>query len=105
MFKGWMRIDENEYLHLEDMSEVRQAVLKVFGTTLTLRAQIPCPEFDLFGLSRFEALNAELNTPELAGIALLGADVPPVPMMLVGEPRRYCLEFDGLWDSASDTSA
>ncbi|KAK3904982.1 mat A-2 [Staphylotrichum tortipilum] len=72
--------DEAEYLHLEDMSE------------------IPCPEYDLFGMSRFEALNAELNTPELAGIALLGADVPPVPVILMGQPTRYCLQFDGLWD-------
>jgi len=50
------------------------------------------------GLSRLEALNAEINAPELAGISLLGADVPPVPAMLEGEPRRYCLEFDGHWN-------
>ncbi len=100
MFRGWKRFDEAEYLHLEDMSEVRHTVLqdRVFGTILTPSAQIPCPEYDLFGLSRFEALNAELNTPELAGIALLGADVPRVPMILMGEPRRYCLEFDGHWN-------
>ncbi|KAK4154862.1 hypothetical protein C8A00DRAFT_14038 [Chaetomidium leptoderma] len=74
------RIDESKLLHLEDMSE------------------LPCPEYNLLGLSRFEALNAEINATELAGIALLGAEVPPVPVFLEGEPRKYCLEFDGQWD-------
>ncbi len=50
------------------------------------------------GLSRFEALNAEINAPELAGIALLGDDVPQVPVILEGEPRKYCIEFDGNWN-------
>ncbi|KAL2183473.1 hypothetical protein L209DRAFT_767514 [Thermothelomyces heterothallicus CBS 203.75] len=60
-------------------------------------SEIPCPEYDLLGLSRPEALNAEINAPELAGIALLGADVPDVPIFLEGEPRIYHLEFDGEW--------
>ena len=50
------------------------------------------------GLARLESLNALINSPELAGIALLGADVPEVPVMLEGEPRKYCLEFDDNWD-------
>ena len=57
--------------------------------------QIPCPEYDLLGLSRLEALNAEINAPDLAGIALLGEDIPDVPIFLEAEGRKYCLEFDG----------
>lgn len=59
--------------------------------------QIPCPEFDILGFSRFEALNAEANAPDLAGIALLGEDIPEVPAHLTGEPTRYCLQFDEQW--------
>jgi hypothetical protein len=65
---------------------------------LTLAKQLPCPEYDLQGLSRFEALNAEINATDLAGIALMGAPVAPVPVMLERQARRYCLEFDGEWD-------
>ncbi|KAK4233097.1 hypothetical protein C8A03DRAFT_48248 [Achaetomium macrosporum] len=73
------RPEESIILCLEDMSE------------------ISCPEYDLLGLSRPEALNAEINAPELAGIALFGADIPPVPTPLEGGPLKYCLEWDGKW--------
>ncbi|KAK3290565.1 uncharacterized protein B0H64DRAFT_51767 [Chaetomium fimeti] len=76
-FRGWKRTEEAAILCLEDMSE------------------IPCPEYDLLGLSRLEALNAEINAPDLAGIALLGEDIPDVPIFLEAEGRKYCLEFDG----------
>ncbi|EAQ89966.1 hypothetical protein CHGG_06585 [Chaetomium globosum CBS 148.51] len=78
-FRGWKRTEEAIILCLEDMSET------------------PCPEYDLLGRSRPEALNAEINAPELAGIALLGDDIPDVPIFLEGEVRKYCLEFDGQW--------
>ncbi|KAK4032295.1 mat A-2 [Parachaetomium inaequale] len=76
---SWKRYEDEILLCLEDMSE------------------IPCPEYDLLGLCRPEALNAEINAPELAGIALLGADIPPVPTFLDGEPTKYNLHFDGEW--------
>ncbi len=49
-------------------------------------------------MARFESLNALINSPELAGIALLGADVPQVSVILEGEPRKYCLNFEDNWD-------
>ncbi|AEO65013.1 uncharacterized protein THITE_2127265 [Thermothielavioides terrestris NRRL 8126] len=81
LFEGWKRFDDRMDLHPEDMSD------------------IPCPEFDLLGLSRLESLNAHLNATDLAGISLLGAEIPRVPVILTGESRRYCLEFDGQWDA------
>ncbi|KAK3996941.1 hypothetical protein QBC44DRAFT_365126 [Cladorrhinum sp. PSN332] len=37
-------------------------------------SEISCPQYDLLGRVRFEALNLEINTPELDGAALLGGD-------------------------------
>jgi hypothetical protein len=71
--------------------------IESLSMTLTAIEQTPCPEYDLLGRSRLEALNAEINAPELAGIALLGADIPDVPIFLEGEPLKYCLQFDGEW--------
>lgn len=98
-FRGWKRIEDERYLDLEDMTEVRQEgrIFESSSMILTTTEQLPCPEYDLQGRSRFEALNAEINAPELAGIALLGDDIQPVPVFLEGEPRKYCLQFDGQW--------
>ncbi|KAK4102749.1 hypothetical protein N658DRAFT_522763 [Parathielavia hyrcaniae] len=83
-FNGWKRVEEPSILCLEDMSD------------------FPCPEYDLLGASRFEALNAEINATDMAGIALLGEPVAPVPGMMHAQARRYCLEFDGEWDVDSE---
>ncbi|EAQ91646.1 hypothetical protein CHGG_03581 [Chaetomium globosum CBS 148.51] len=74
-FRGWKRTEEATILCLKDMSE------------------IPCPEYDLLGLSGLEALNAEVNAPDLAGIALLGEDIPDVPIFLEAEssPERVTI--------------
>ncbi|KAK4125088.1 hypothetical protein N657DRAFT_643898 [Parathielavia appendiculata] len=81
LFRGWKRAEEASILSLEDMTD------------------FPCPEYDLLGLSKFEALNAEINATDMAGIALLGEPVAPVPVILEAQIRRYCLEFDGEWDT------
>lgn len=48
----------------------------------------------MMGLSRFEALNFEVNEEDLAGIALLGDDVPEVQALVEGEPVEYCIGLD-----------
>lgn len=97
-FRGWKRIEDEGYLHLEDMSEVRQGGWALESLIiLTTAKQLPCPKYDLLGRSRLEALNAEINAPELGGLALLGHDIPQGPTFLQGESRKYCLEFDGQW--------
>ncbi|KAK4233448.1 hypothetical protein C8A03DRAFT_38840 [Achaetomium macrosporum] len=80
LFVGWKRHEDPEVLNFEDTRE------------------IPCPEHDHSGLSRLESLNAEINAVELTGVALPGDEIPRIPDYLEGEARRYCLEFDGMWD-------
>ncbi|KAL2136849.1 hypothetical protein VTI74DRAFT_1063 [Chaetomium olivicolor] len=69
LFKGWLRFEDDRILHFEDMTE------------------LPCPEYDLSGTAKLEALNAEINATELAGIALQGADISHVPVFLEAEVR------------------
>ncbi|KAL1840344.1 hypothetical protein VTJ49DRAFT_558 [Mycothermus thermophilus] len=54
--------------------------------------QIPCPEYDLLGRSRMEALNAEINDPVLAGVSLLGHDIEPVEEHLDGHIEQWAPE-------------
>ncbi|KAK4248745.1 mat A-2 [Corynascus novoguineensis] len=80
-FRGRKRSEEFIILSFEDMSEMF----------------LFCPEYSLLGLSRPKALNDEIDALELAGIALLGDDIPDVPIFLVGEPHKHSVEFDGEW--------
>ncbi|GAB1312019.1 hypothetical protein MFIFM68171_02229 [Madurella fahalii] len=75
-FEGTKNLDDEKIYHLEDLRT------------------LPRPEFDIEGLSRLEALNAEVNDPELAGIALLGDDIPDVQALVVGEAVEYCIQSD-----------
>ncbi|KAL2020190.1 hypothetical protein VTK56DRAFT_8616 [Thermocarpiscus australiensis] len=81
LFQGWKRDLSDKIYYVEDLSV------------------LPRPEYDIMGFSRLEALNAEINAPELAGIALMGEDIPELPVYLKGEPTKYCIDSD---DDGSD---
>ncbi|KAK3311454.1 uncharacterized protein B0T15DRAFT_409311 [Chaetomium strumarium] len=80
LFVGWKVTEDREILNFEDTRE------------------ISAPEHDDSGLLRLEPLNAEINAVELTGIALPGHEIERIPDFLQGEAKRYCLEYEGMWD-------
>ncbi|KAH6630135.1 hypothetical protein B0J18DRAFT_90752 [Chaetomium sp. MPI-SDFR-AT-0129] len=78
-FKGWKESEDLCLLSPEDLSDIHSA------------------EFDVLGVTRLEALNAEINAPELAGTSLSGDEILPMPEFIEGELRYYWFQTEDRW--------